>query len=52
MIDLGESHNFIEIKFVERKDLKTKGFEGFQVSNANGKLILVDQIMERLGINL
>jgi len=29
MIDLGASHNFIDINFAERKDLKTKGFEGF-----------------------
>lgn len=28
-IDLGASHNFIDINIVERKELKMKGFEGF-----------------------
>jgi len=29
MIDPRASHNFININFIERKDLKTKSFEGF-----------------------
>lgn len=52
MIYLGASHNFINIKFSKRNYLKTKGFECFQVSNANGKLTLVDRIIERLGFKL
>ena len=52
MIDSRASHNFIDINFIERKDMNTKDFEGFQVSNANGKLTLVDQIIERLGVKL
>lgn len=52
MINPRASHNFIDINFAERKDLKTKGFEGFRVSNANGKLKLVDRIMEKLGVKL
>lgn len=51
-IDLGASHNFIDAIFVEKKNLKVKGFEGFRVSNANGKLILVDHIMERFRVHL
>lgn len=52
MIDMGASYNFININFIEKKDLKIKGFKDFRVSNVNGKLILVDQIMERLGVTL
>lgn len=52
MIDSGASHNFIDINFVEWKKLKIKGFEGFQVSNTNRKLTLVDRIMEKLGVKL
>lgn len=52
MIDPGALHNFIDIHFAESKDLKTKGFEGFRVSNANGKLTLVDWVVERLGVKL
>lgn len=52
MIDPGASHNFIDINFIERKELKTKGFEGFRVSNANGKLTLVDQVVENLGMRM
>lgn len=52
MIDPRASHSFIDINFVEKKDLRIKGFEHFQVSNANDKLTLVDQIMERLGVKL
>jgi len=51
LINLGASHNFIDACFVE-KNLKTKGFEGFRVSNANGKLMLVDHIVERFGVRL
>lgn len=51
LIDPGASHNFIGEGFAE-KGLKTKGFEGFRVSNANGKLTLVDQIVERFGVRL
>lgn len=52
LIDLGASHNFIDTGFAERKDLKIKGFEGFRVSNANGKLTLVDHLVERFGFQL
>lgn len=52
MIDLGGSHNFIDINFMERKELKKKRFEGFRISNANGKLTLVNRIMENLGVRL
>lgn len=31
MIDSRASHKFIDANFVERKNLKTKGFEGFRV---------------------
>lgn len=48
MIDPRASHNFIDINFAEKKDLKIKGFKGFRVSNANDKLTLVDRIVERL----
>lgn len=52
LIDPGASYNFIDDGFVERKGLKTKDFEGFRVSNANGKLTLVDRIVERFGVRL
>lgn len=51
LIDPGASHNFIDASSAE-KNLKTKGFEGFKVSNANGKLTLVDHIIERFGVRL
>lgn len=50
LTDLGATHNFIDEGFVEKKGLKTTGFEGFRVSNANWKLMLVDQIVERFGV--
>ena len=52
MIDPGASHNFIDINYAERKELKMKGFEEFRVSNTNGKLTLLDRIMENLGVKL
>jgi len=52
LINLGASHNFINVGFAEKKNLKTKGFEGFKVSNANGKLTLVDHIVEIFGVRL
>lgn len=42
LIDLSAYHNFIDEDFVEKKGLKTRGFENFRDSNANGKLTLVD----------
>jgi len=51
LIDPGASHNFIDAGFVE-KNLKTKGFKGFKVSNVNGKLMLVDHIIERFVVRL
>lgn len=50
LIDLGIFHNFIDDSFMEYKGLNTKNFEGFQFSNANGKLTLVDRIMEQFGV--
>lgn len=47
LIDLGATHNFIDEVFVRKKGLKTKEFEGFRVTNANGKLMLVDKIVEK-----
>ena len=52
MIDPRASHNFIDINFAEKKDLKIKGFKDFRVSNANGKLTLVDRVVECLGVKL
>jgi len=52
LIDFGASNNFINIIFMEQKNIKTKACEGFQVSNANGKLTLVDYIIERFGVRL
>lgn len=52
LIDTVASHNFIDARFTESKNLKTKGFEGFQVSNTNGKLTLVNHIVERFGVCL
>lgn len=52
LIDPRASHNFIDEGFVEKKGLKTKWFKRFRVSNTNGKLILVDQIMERFRVIL
>ena len=46
LIDLGATHNFIDEEFVQNKGLKTKEFEVFHITNANGKLTLVDKIME------
>lgn len=46
LINPGASLNFIDDKFVEHKGLKTKDFERFQVSNTNGKLTLVDRMVE------
>lgn len=51
-IDPRVSHNFIHVGFVERKNMKAIGVEGFRVSNANGELMLVDHIVERFGIRL
>lgn len=52
LIDPGASHNFVDVGFVEKKNLKAKGFEGFKVSNAHGKLTLVDRIVERFDVRL
>lgn len=51
LIDPKASYNFIDEGFRE-KNLKTKGFEGFRVYNANGKLTLVDHIVKRFGLRL
>lgn len=37
---------------MEKKNIKTKGFEGLKVSNANGKLIIMDHIVERFVVRL
>lgn len=52
MIDPEASHNFIDMNFAKRKELKTKGFEGFRVSNANGKLTLVNQVVDNMGVRM
>jgi len=52
LIDPEASPNIIDEGFMEKKNLNTKGFEGFRVSNANGKLTLMDQIVERFGVRL
>lgn len=52
LIDPRASHNFIDDGFVERKGLKTKAFEGFQVPNANRKLTLVDHLAKRFSVRL
>lgn len=52
LIDLSTSHNFIDDGFMEHKGLKTKDSKGFQFSNANGKLILVNHIVEHFGVQL
>lgn len=52
LIDLGSMHNFIDEEFVRKKGLKTKEFEGFRMTNANGKLTLVDQIVEKFSVRL
>lgn len=52
LIDLGASHDFIDPRFVEKKNLKTKGFERFRVFNVNEKLTLVDHIVKRFGVRL
>lgn len=52
LINPEASHNFIDTGFAERKDLKIKGFEGFWVSNANGKLTLVDHLVKKFGVRL
>lgn len=52
LIDPRASHNFIDIEFAKRKDKKIKDFEGFQVSNMNGKLTLVDHLVEKFGVHL
>lgn len=52
LIDPGASHNFIDEGFAKKKGLRTKGFEGFKVFNANRKLTLVDQIVERFEVRL
>jgi len=52
LINFGASQNFIDEGFVEKKDINTKGFKGFKVSNANGKLTLVYQIVEVFGVRI
>jgi len=52
LIYLGAYHNFIDEGFMEKKNLKAKGFEGFKVSNANGKLTRMDHIVERFRVRL
>lgn len=52
LIDPGASHNFIDDGFVEHKGLRTKDFERFKVSNANGKLTLVNRIVEQFVVHL
>lgn len=37
---------------MKKKCLRTKEFEGFCVTNANGKLTLVDQIVEKFGMRI
>lgn len=46
LINLGESHNFIDASFVEKKNPNAKGF------NANKKLMLMDHIIERYEVRL
>lgn len=52
LIDPGYSHNFIDASFAEKKNMKAKGFDGFRVSNTNGKLTLVNHIVETFGVIL
>lgn len=52
LIDLRATHNFIHEEFVKKTCLETKEFDGFHVTNANGKLALVDQIVEKFGVRI
>lgn len=52
LISPGSSHKFIDEGFMEKKNMKTKEFEGFRISNANGKLILVDHIVKKFRVTM
>lgn len=52
LINLGVSHNFINIRFVDSKGLKVKAFKGFKFFNTNGKLTLVNHIVDIFGVYL
>lgn len=50
LIDPGATNSFIDEEFMRNKGFKTKEFEGFHFININGKLKLVDNIVEKFGI--
>lgn len=52
LIDPEAYHNFIGEDFAKKKELQMKGIEGFKVSNTNGKIILVNHIMEMFEVRL
>ena len=52
LIDPREYYNFIDEGFIEKNNMNTKGFKGFKISNANGKLTLVDHIVEKFEVRL
>lgn len=52
LIDLRVTHNLIDDEFMKKNGLKTKYFEGFHVTNANGKLKLVENIIEKFGVSI
>lgn len=52
LIDLRATHNFIDEGFVSKKELNTEGFEGFQVTNVNEKIILYEKTMKKFGVKI
>lgn len=52
LINLGPYHNFIDVGFMEKKNLQAKGFKGFGVSKTNGKLMFMYHIVERFEVGL
>jgi len=51
LINLGATYNFINEEFVKKNFLKIE-FEDFHVTNANGKLNLVEQIVKKFGVSI
>lgn len=52
MVDSGVTHNFIDEKFVAQKNIPTIGFDGFSVTNGNGKLTWCKRMVEGLKLRL
>ena len=52
LLDIGATHNFIDVKFVERRGINTEEFEGLRFKVANGYTLCCDKMVRDLPLHL